>query len=92
MLYYFKKGKNSTEMPLWRRCCDWSKVSKVAVQFCAGDFSLEDAPWLGRAVEVDSDQIKNNHYSMQEIADMLKISKSIKLLVNMKNMSFMEKI
>ena len=33
-LYYFKKGKNATEAKkdlcsVWRRCCDWSNVSKV---------------------------------------------------------------
>ena len=45
------------------------------------DFPLDDAPWLGRPVEVDSDQIetlieKNQHYNMWEIADKFKISKS----------------
>ena len=66
---------------------------KWFVKFYAGDFSLDDAPLLGRQVEVDSDQtetlIENNlNYSMQEIADILKISKSIKLSVKMKNVSF----
>ena len=47
----------------------------------------------GRPVEVDSDQIKtsienNQCYTMGEIANILKISKSIKLLVKIKNMSF----
>ena len=55
---------------------------KWFVKFYAGDFSLDDAPLLGRQVEVDSDQIKtlsenNRHYTMWEIADILKISKSI---------------
>ena len=50
-------------------------------KFCAGDFSLDDAPRSGRPVEVDSDQIEtlienNQRYTMQEIADILKISKS----------------
>ena len=27
-------------------------------KFHAGDFSLDDAPWLGRPVEVDSNQIE----------------------------------
>ena len=62
-------------------------------KFHAGDFSLDDAPRLGKPVEVDSDQIKtyietNQYSAMQEIADILKISKSIKLLVKMKNVSF----
>ena len=47
----------------------------------------------GRPGEVDGDQIKiltenNERYTTQEIADILKISKSIKLLVKMKNVSF----
>ena len=35
MLYYFKRGKNATEgqkkyfCRVWRRCCDWSNMSKV---------------------------------------------------------------
>ena len=42
---------------------------------------LDDAPQLGRPVEVDRNQIKtiienNQRYTMQEIADILKISKS----------------
>ena len=66
---------------------------KWFVKFCAGDFLLDDAPWSGGPVEVDSDQIEalienNQHYTMQEIVDILKISKSIKLLVKMKDTSF----
>ena len=49
--------------------------------------------WSGRPVEVDSNQMetlieKNLCSTMCEIADILKISKSIKLLVKMKNVSF----
>ena len=66
---------------------------KWFVKFHGGDFWLHSAPWLGRPVEVDSDEIKtltenNQHSTMQEIANILKISKSIKLLVKMKKMSF----
>ena len=66
---------------------------KWFAKLCAGDFSLDDAPWSGRPVEVDSDQIKtltenNQHYTTLEIAHILKIPKSIKLLVKMKNMPF----
>ena len=62
-------------------------------KFHAGDFSLDDAPQLGRSVEVDSSQIKtlienNQCYTMWEVADILKISKLIKLLVKKKNASF----
>ena len=35
-----------------RMCQEW------LAKFCAGDFSLDDAPWSGRPVEVDSDQIE----------------------------------
>ena len=57
------------------------------------DFLLDNAPWLGRLLEFDSNQIdilieNTQHYTMQEIADILKISKSIKLLVKMKNVTF----
>ena len=31
---------------------------KWLAKFCAGDFSLDDAPLSGRPVEVDSDQIE----------------------------------
>ena len=63
------------------------------VKFGAGDFSLDDAPWWGRPLEVDSEQIKtlienNQHYTTKETANTLKISTSIKLLVKMKNMSY----
>ena len=62
---------------------------KWLVKFRAGDFSLDDAPQLGRPVEVDSNHIEtlienNQCYTRWETADILKISKSIKLLVKMK--------
>ena len=58
-----------------RKCQRWF------AKFRAGDFSLDDAPQSGRPVEVDSDQIEtliknNQYYTMREIADILKISKS----------------
>ena len=47
---------------------------KWFVAFHAGDFSLSDAPQLGRPVEVDSNQIKtlienNQHYTTWEVAE-----------------------
>ena len=98
MLYYFKKCENAIEMQKKisavggegavtdRTCQKWF------VKFCAGGFSLDDAAWLGRPVEVDSDQIEtlidnNQHSITREIANILKISKSIKLLVKMKSVS-----
>ena len=70
-----------------RTCQKWF------VKFRAGDFSLDDVPRSGRPVEVDSNQIEtlienNQHYTMCKIADILRISKSIKLLVGMKNVLF----
>ena len=66
---------------------------KWFAKFRAGDFSLDDAPWSGRPVEVDSDEIKtlienNQHYTTWEMANTLKICKSIKFLVKMKNVAF----
>ena len=57
---------------------------------------LNNAPRSGRPVEVDSDQIErlienNQHYTMQEIANIIKILKSINLLVKMKNVSFISR-
>ena len=56
-------------------------MSKVFWKFCARDFSLGDAPQSGRSVEVDSDHLEtlnenSYHYTTQEIASILKISKS----------------
>ena len=64
MLYYFKKGKNTSETQ--EKICTVNgegavndrMCQKQFVKFHAGDFSLDDAPWSGRPVEVDSDQIK----------------------------------
>ena len=58
-----------------RMCQKWF------AKFRAGDFSLDGASRSGRPVEVDSDQIKtlienNECYTTQEIAEILKISKS----------------
>ena len=64
MLYYFKEGKNTTETQN-KICAVYGEgavtdrtCQKWFAKFRAGDFSLDDAPWLGRPVEVDSDQIK----------------------------------
>ena len=97
MLNYFKKGKNATEMQ--EKTCAVSGEGVVTdgicqkwfVKFHAGDFSLDDdAPRSGGPVEVGSNQIEtlkenNQHHTMWEIANILKISKSIYLLVKIKN-------
>ena len=64
MFYCFKKDKNTTEMQ--QKICAVYGEGAVTdlmcqqwfVKFCAGDFSLDNALWSGRPVEVDSDQIK----------------------------------
>ena len=64
MLYYFKKGKNATEMhkEICAVCGEGAVTDRTCqkwfAKFCAGDFSLDDTPWSGRPVEVDSDQIE----------------------------------
>ena len=87
MLYYFKKGKNATEMQ--KRICAVYREGVVTDQTChkwsakfhEGNFLLDDAPWSNRPVEIDSYQIKilvekNQCYITLEIADILKLSKS----------------
>ena len=89
MLYYSKKGKNTTETQ--NTICAVCGEAAVTDRTCqkwfgkvrARDFSLDDAPRLGRPGEVGSDQIEtlienNQRSTTQEIADILKISKSIK--------------
>ena len=99
MLHYFKTGKNATEMKKKRLCMYRESAvtdrmcQKWFVKFHAGHFSLDDAPQLGRPDEAESNQIKtltekDQHYTMWERADILKISKSTKSFVKMKNVSF----
>ena len=89
-LYYFKKGKNATEtqkriFTVHGEGTDQT-CQKWFAKFPAGDFSLDDAPWSGRPVEVGNDQIEtltenNQCHSTREIAGLLKMSKSTKLLL-----------
>ena len=100
MLHYFKKGKNATEMQKKKTICAVCGEGAVTdrtcqmwfVKFCAGDFLLDNAPQSGRPVGVDSNPINiienNQCYAMWEIADTFKISKSIRLLVTIKNVSY----
>ena len=55
------------------------KCQKWFAKFDARDFSLDNVPWMGRPVEVDSDQTetlieRNQCYITQEIANTLKYS------------------
>ena len=68
-------------------------IQKWFAKFQAGVFSMDDDPRLGGPGEVDREQIKtliedNQCYTMREIANVFKISKSIKLLVKVKNVPF----
>ena len=64
MLYYFKKGKNANETHK-KICAVYGEgavtdrtCQKWFAKFCAGDFSLDDGPRLGRQVEDGSNQIE----------------------------------
>ena len=76
MLYYFKKGKKATEMQ--KKICAVYREGAVTVhicqkwfaKFCAGNFSLDNAPQSGRPAGVEGDQIKtltenNQHFTMR---------------------------
>ena len=68
-------------------------MSKVDRKVSCWYFSLDDALWSGRPVEVDSNQIEtlienDQCFTMRETANILKIFKSIKLWVKMKNVSY----
>ena len=88
MLNYFKKGKNTTEKELkralysvWRRCSDWSNVPEVVCRVSCWRFLVDGAPWLGRPVEVDSEQIEtlaesSQRYTTCEAAGTLRTSRS----------------
>ena len=61
-MLYFKKGKNTAEIQQNSAVYGEGAVSDQTCQkwfakFRAGDSSLNNAPWSGRPVEVDSDQI-----------------------------------
>ena len=107
MLYYFKKGKNATEMQ--KKICavygesavaDWMRMEKVlwlteCVKSGSLSFVLEISRWTMLHAPVDQLKltainwdIENQHYTTWEIANILKMSKSIKLSVKMKNVSF----
>ena len=64
LFFYFKEGKNATETQkkicvVYREGAVTDKTcQKWFVKFYVGDFSLDNAPWSGRPVEVDSDQIE----------------------------------
>ena len=62
MLHHFKEDKNATETQKKMRAVygegarTHQMCQKWSVKFRAEDFSLDNAPWSGRPIEVDSDQ------------------------------------
>ena len=87
MLYVITSGKEKTQPTCKKKTCAVYGEGTVTDEMClaqfakfhARDFLLDNAPWSGRPVEVDSDQIKtlienNQCYTMWEIANILKIS------------------
>ena len=80
MLYCLKKGENTTETQNLISAVYAESVvtdqtcQKWFAKFCARDFLLDSAPWLGKPVEIDSNQIetliKNNQcYTWKESYD-----------------------
>ena len=105
ILCFIISRQNKTQLTRKKKICaargegavtDWM-CEKRFMKFHAGDFSPDDVPWLGRPVEVDSNQIQtltenNQHYTTWEIADILKTPKLTNLLVKMQSFFyFMEK-
>ena len=65
---------------LWTTAVTYEMCQKWFAKFPAGDFLLDDTPWLSRPIEVDSYQIEtlienNQHYISRERANILKLSK-----------------
>ena len=65
MLYYFKKGKNATETHTKKIYVVYTEGAVTDgrgqnwfAKFHTGNFSLDEAPWWGKSVEVGRDQIK----------------------------------
>ena len=101
MLYYFRIGKNAmgtqekSSAVYGEGAVTNQTYQKWFAKFHAEDLSLVVAPWSGRPVKVDNNQIEtlienNQHYIMQEQenANIFKISKSIKLLMKIKNVFY----
>ena len=100
MLYYFKKGKNATEVQKKKRFV--RSVEKVLwlieyVKSGFRSFMPEISCWTTLQGPVGQWKLERSnwdinwekqHYIMQEIADRLKIPQSTKLLVKMKNVSY----
>ena len=65
VLYYFKKGKNATEMQKKKNCAVYGGGAVTEqicqmwfVKFHVGNFPLDDAPRSGRPIAADSEHMK----------------------------------
>ena len=64
-----KKEKEKIFAVYWAGAVTDQTCQKWFAKLYAGDFSLNDVPWLGRPIEVDSNQTetlveKNQHYTI----------------------------
>ena len=90
MLCYFEKGKNAAEVQkkIYAVYGDGAMTDRM----CQKWFAKFRARLLHAQVEVDSDQIKTlRTIDIVPRGRQLKISKTIKLLVKMKNVSILQK-
>ena len=64
-LCYFKRGIN-VKIKIGTVCGEGAVTNRMCqewfVKFCPGDFSLDDAPWSGVPVEVDSEELMGNEH------------------------------
>ena len=95
ILYYFKKGKNAPEVQ--KKICAVYGEGTVTDRMCQKwlvkishwKMLYNPVDWLKLIVIIIKTLTENNQcYTTWEISDILKISKSMKLLVKMKNRSF----
>ena len=81
MLCYFKKGKNAKKKK--KICAVYAEgavtdrtCQRQFANFCARDFSLDDAPWVGRPVannQIETLIENSQHYTTWERANILNI-------------------
>ncbi|KOC61115.1 Histone-lysine N-methyltransferase SETMAR [Habropoda laboriosa] len=83
ILFYFKKGKNTSEAS--KEICEVYRENVIEecvcqkwfARFRSGDFSLHDSPRSGQPQQTDNEQIKNNRRcTTREVAQELQVSKT----------------
>ena len=93
MLYYFKINKNANEMQ-HKRFVQCMKKSLEHVKSGLQRFMLEISHWMflcGLVNQLKLITMRLRRINVIPAGDIFKISKSIKLLGKVKNVSFMEK-